>query len=58
MIFNFWGNVTLLKEEKSGRLFSKYYLKSKLKVYLLFYIKLIFDNFYINYKEYKKSIKK
>ena len=29
MIFNFWGNVTLLKEEKSGRLFSKYYLKSK-----------------------------
>lgn len=29
MIFNFWGSVTLLRQEESGRVFSKYYIKSK-----------------------------
>ena len=29
MFFTFWGNVTFLKEANSGRLFSKYYIKSK-----------------------------
>ncbi len=29
MFFTFWGNVTLLKEASSGRIFSKYYPNSK-----------------------------
>ena len=29
MFFTFWGSVILLKETSSGRVFSKYYIKSK-----------------------------